>query len=234
MREGIMEAKSSSFNQGHRERLREKLFVSGGDALYDYELLELLLMASIPRKDVKPLAKALIARFGDLAGVFTASPEELMQVDGVKETTAAVIKTVQQCAVHMLKIKAAKAPIIDSWEKIIDYCRAVIGCNKEESLRIIFLDSKNRMITDEQQNKGTINHTPLYPREVVKRSLELRAASIIIVHNHPSGDVNPSKDDIAMTSQIKQALLAVNIILHDHIIVSQSGYFSFRNSGFMR
>ena len=156
-----------------------------------------------------------------------------METEGVKETTAAAIKTVQQCAIRMLKVKASSAPIIDSWEKIIDYCRAAMGNNKEESLRIIFLDSKNRMIADEQQNKGTINHTPLYPREVLKRSLELRAASIILIHNHPSGDVNPSKEDIAMTSQIKQALLAVNIILHDHIIVSQSGYFSFRNSGFI-
>ncbi|MBR7158317.1 MAG: DNA repair protein RadC [Alphaproteobacteria bacterium] len=228
-----MEVNSTSVNHGHRERLREKLLSAGGETLADYELLELLLMTAIPRKDVKPLAKTLIAKFGDIAGVFTASPQELMETEGVKETTAAAIKTVQQCAIRMLKVKASSAPIIDSWEKIIDYCRAAMGNNKEESLRIIFLDSKNRMIADEQQNKGTINHTPLYPREVLKRSLELRAASIILIHNHPSGDVNPSKEDIAMTSQIKQALLAVNIILHDHIIVSQSGYFSFRNSGFI-
>ncbi len=225
--------KNNPNNTGHRERLREKLFSAGGETLYDYELLELLLMAAIPRKDVKPLAKSLIAKFGDLPGVFTATPEELIEIDGIKETTAAIIKTVQQCAIRMLKIKASSAPIIDSWEKIIDYCRITIGCNKEESLRIIFLDYKNRMITDEQQNKGTINHTPLYPREVLKRALELRAASVILVHNHPSGDVNPSKDDISMTAQLKQALLALNIVLHDHIIVSQSGYFSFRNAGFL-
>ncbi|WP_413205058.1 RadC family protein [Rhodospirillum sp. A1_3_36] len=215
---------------GHRARLRER-FLANPDALPDYELLELLLFQAHPRGDVKPLAKALLAEFKTYAGVITATPEALTRVEGVGEAAVAALKTAEVSATRLLKSKVMNQPILGSWERLLDYCHAAMDHRPTEQFRLLFLDNRNRLIADELQQKGTVNHTPVYPREVARRALELHACAVIMVHNHPSGDPTPSAADQDMTLSVRDALRAVGVGLHDHVIVSKGGHLSFRSQG---
>jgi DNA repair protein RadC len=216
---------------GHRQRLRERFLAGGADALPDYELQELLLFQARPRGDVKPLAKALIARFRSFAGVMAASPEELATVDGVGDAAIVTLKTVQAAALRMSRQELIDRPVINSWKKLLDYCHAAMAYEKVEQFRLLFLDGKNALIADEVQQKGTVNHTPVYVREVVKRALELGASAIVMCHNHPSGDPSPSKDDIAMTREVAAAADKLGIALHDHLIIGRKGHSSLKSMG---
>jgi DNA repair protein RadC len=189
----------------HRQRLRERFLKGGADAMPDYELLELVLFAAIPRRDTKPLAKALIAAFGSFADVIAASPERLRQVSGVGDAVVATLKTVDAAAQRLSRGKVMGRTVLSSWEALLDYCTAAMSRAETEEFRVLFLDRKNALIADERHQHGTVDHTPVYPREVVKRALELNASAIILVHNHPSGDPTPSRGDIAMTREIVQA-----------------------------
>jgi DNA repair protein RadC len=217
---------------GHRDRLRER-FLASPDALPDYELLELLLFMAIPRRDVKPIAKTLIARFGNLAGVMNASLADLEGVVGVSENTAVAIKTIQTAGLRLMKQDLARKPILNSWQRLLDYLHASMAHEKKEHFRLLFLNKKNELIADEIQQSGTVDHTPAYPREIMKRALELNATALILVHNHPSGDSTPSQADIDMTKQILAAAAPFNIMVHDHLIVSRSGTTSFKSLGLM-
>ncbi len=214
---------------GHRQRLRERFLATDGEGMPDYELLELLLAAAIPRQDVKPLAKALIDKFGGFAGVLTATPAALTKVPGLGEAAAVSLKVVQAAARRLARQQAREGDVLSSWDKLLDYVRIAMGHEPVEQLRLLFLDRKNRLIADEVQQRGTVDHTPLYPREVVKRALELGASALILVHNHPWGDPTPSKDDIAMTRELKAAAEHLGIVLHDHVVIGRGGdYRSFR------
>lgn len=216
---------------GHRKRLRDR-FLSGA-GLQDYELLELLLAQSQPRIDTKPAAKALIRKFGSFAAVMAAPPEQLQEVDGVGPAATVIIKVVQTCALRMAQQDVTRRDVIGSWKKLIDYCRMAMAEEKTEQFRLLFLDSKNSLIADEKQQHGTVNHTPVYPREVVKRALELGASAIILVHNHPSGDPTPSQDDIAMTKEVAAAAEKLGIAVHDHIVIGRKGHTSLRTMGYL-
>lgn len=222
---------------GHRDRLRAKLLTAVRsdtvDTVANYELLELLLFLAIPQRDVKPLAKDLIARFGSLGKVLSADPDQLMKVKGIKENAVAALKTVQVAAIHMLRDDVMDQPVLSSWDRLLDYCHASMAYRETEQFRILFLDRKNRLIADELQQKGTVDHTPVYPREVVKRALELHSSAVILVHNHPSGDPQPSRADIDMTQRIKEAMLPLGLVLHDHLVIGRSGYCSFRADGLL-
>ena len=216
---------------GHRERLRERFLASGLESLQDYELLELLLFSAIPRRDTKPIAKALMKRFGSFGEVISASPDDLKDIDGIGDSVAVTLKAVQAAAQRLLQTKIKAGPVISSWNDLIAYCTAQMAYNPIEQFRVLYLDRKNKLTTDEAQQEGTADHTPVYPREVVKRALELNASAIIVVHNHPSGDPKPSRADIEMTRKIKEAAAAVNITLHDHVIVGRGGHVSFKSDG---
>jgi DNA repair protein RadC len=216
---------------GHRQRLRDRFLAGGSGALADYELLELLLCQALPRIDTKPLAKALIKRFGSFAGVMAAPPADLQEIKGVGEAAAVMIKTVQAAALRMSQQEIAQREVIGSWKKLLDYCRMAMAEEKNEQFRLLFLDNKNALIADEVQQRGTVNHTPVYPREVVKRALELGATAIIMVHNHPSGDPTPSADDIAMTREVAEAAEKLGISLHDHIVIGRKGHVSLKSQG---
>jgi DNA repair protein RadC len=218
---------------GHRQRLRQRFLRGGADALPDYEMLELLLCLGIPQKDVKPLAKDLLARFGGFAEVMNAEATALMEVPGVKENAAAAIKIVGAAAQRLARIEVLNRPILSSWDKLLDYCRISLAHLDREQFHLLFLDRKNGLIADEVQQKGTVDHTPLYPREVVKRALEKNASAIILVHNHPSGDPTPSRADIDMTRQVEDAAKAVGIALHDHLVIGRTGHTSFRAMGLL-
>ncbi len=213
---------------GHRERLRQRFNSGGADALPDYELLELVLFRSLPRRDTKLIAKALIEKFGSFAEVISAEPERLTEVKGIGDTVVIDLKLIQAAALRLSKGSVLKKTALHSWSQLLDYCRAAMAYKTTEQFRILFLDKKNFLIADEIQGQGTVDHTPVYIREVIKRSLELSASSIILVHNHPSGDVTPSRADIDMTNRIIQAAEKLDIIVHDHIIVGRDGHASFR------
>jgi len=215
---------------GHRQRLKEK-FLAEPKALADYELLEMLLFAASPRKDVKPMAKKLINKFGSFAKVCAASVSDLKTIDGLGITGIATIKAVQESASRMLITEAKEKTVISNWAKLIEYLRIEMGHLKEEQFRALFLNSKNMLLLDEVQNEGTINHTMAYPREIVKRALEVGAASIILAHNHPSGDLTPSRSDIDLTQQIVNAAKPLGISIHDHVIISQDCHYSFKSKG---
>ncbi|ARJ67695.1 hypothetical protein WV31_19560 [Magnetospirillum sp. ME-1] len=229
---GLAEAPEKPDHKGHRERLRNR-FIEAPEALPDYELLELLLGAAIPQKDTKPLAKALIKRFGSFADVITADVEDLKTVDGIKDVAAATLKVVREAAIRLARAPVINASVISSWEVLLDYCRTAMNTLPTEQFRLLFLDRKNTLIADEVQQTGTVDHTPLYPREVVKRALALHASAIIMVHNHPSGDPKPSRADIDMTRAVKDALNAVGIQLHDHVVVGRKGHASFKAMGLL-
>lgn len=218
---------------GHRQRLRERFTATGGDGMPDYELLELLLAQAIPRRDVKPLAKDLLERFGSFAGVITADPDRLAAVKGMGDSSAAALKVVQAAAVRLLQQQVVGRDVIDSWDRLVDYCTAAMAHEPVEQLRLLFLDRKNVLIADEVQQQGTVDHTPLYTREVVKRALELSASALIVVHNHPSGDATPSQGDIRMTKELREALEKIGIALHDHLVIGRHGHESFRAKGLL-
>ena len=223
------EAPEKPHHLGHRERLRERFLNGGADALPDYELLELLLTLARPRVDCKPLAKELLKRFGGLPALMAADPDRLRGIDGVGDSTVTALKIVQAMAQRMLKRDVLDKPVLDSWNKVLDYCHSVMAQQREEQLRLFFLDSRNALVADEMQSKGTVNHTPLYVREVVKRALELGASALIMAHNHPSGDPSPSREDIALTREVRKALETVGVSLHDHIIIGRKGHVSLRS-----
>ena len=216
---------------GHRDRLRQRFIEGGADALPDYELLELILFMAIPRRDVKPIAKDLINQFKDMNGVFSATPLQLQQVKGISETTAIALKSIQAAGLRMLKQDLMARPLLNSWQRLIEYCEATMARETKEHFRILFLNKKNELIADEVQQSGTVDHTPAYPREIMKRALELGATALILVHNHPSGDPTPSQADIDMTKQIINAAQPFEILIHDHLIVSRGGTNSFKTMG---
>ena len=218
---------------GHRERLRARFLKGGADAMPDYELLELTLFAAIPRRDTKPLAKALLKRFGSFAEVIAAPRERLLEIPGVGMSVANQLKIVQAAAQRLAKTKVLGRPALSSWSALLDYCTAAMARSETEEFRVLFLDRKNHLIADEVQNRGTVDHTPVYPREIIKRALELGASSIILVHNHPSGDPTPSKADIAMTREIAGAAKALSIAVHDHLVIGRGGHASFKSLGLL-
>jgi DNA repair protein RadC len=213
---------------GHRDRLRARFMDVGGDAVPDYELLELVLFRSIPRRDVKPIAKELLKRFGSFAEVLAASPARLTEVDGIGESVVTDLKIVEASARRLAKGEVAKRPVLSSWTSVIDYCRTAMAFMDKEQFRLLFLDKRNALIADEVQQSGTVDHTPVYPREVVKRALELSASALILVHNHPSGDPTPSSADVKMTREIIEVAKPLGITVHDHIIVGREGHASLK------
>ena len=217
---------------GHRSRLRER-FKKAGGSLADYELIELLLMAAMPRRDVKPIAKALLKRYGSFAAVLNADFRSLIETNGIGEVAAVSLKAVREAAVRLLQDDVMDQPILSNWQSLMDYCRAAMGHGKTEQFRILFLNGRNVLIADELQQEGTVDHTPVYPREVIKRALDLGASALILVHNHPSGDPTPSQADIEMTRDLQGAGDKLGIALHDHIVVSKSGNTSFKTLGLL-
>lgn len=213
---------------GHRERLRNRYRDGGDAALADYEILELLLFRLIPRRDTKPIAKALLTRFGTLGGVFGAPVSLLKEVKGVGDAVALELKLVASVAQRMLKSELTGKPVLSSWKSLIDYCHTAMAHEAREQFRLLFLDKRNALIADEVQGLGTVDHTPVYPREVVKRALELSATAVILVHNHPSGDPTPSRADIDMTKTIIDTAKPLGITVHDHVIIGKNGHVSFR------
>jgi DNA repair protein RadC len=219
---------------GHRKRLRERFLAGGPEALADYELLELVLFGANPRADVKPLAKRLLAAFdGDFAEVIAADPERLKRIEGLGDVALVTLKAIHAAAVRLSRTKLKAKPVIGAWAQLLDYCQAQMAREPIEQFRVLFLDRKNVLIADERQNRGTVDHTPVYPREVVKRALELNASALIVVHNHPSGDPTPSQADIAMTREIQRAAAAIGIVLHDHLVIGRAGHASFKNLGLL-
>ncbi|MGB4056714.1 MAG: DNA repair protein RadC [Alphaproteobacteria bacterium] len=216
---------------GHRDRLRQRFAENGAEALADYELLELVLFLAIPQRDVKPLAKTLLARFGGLAEIMNAPMEELVKIEGIKENTAIALQSITALSTRAMKNELMKKPILNSWARLMDYCVATMAHETREHFRVIFLSKKNEMIADEILGSGTVDHAPAYPREIMKRAIELGATALILVHNHPSGDSRPSQADIDMTRNIIRAAEPFNILIHDHVIISKNGYSSFKNQG---
>ena len=225
------EAASSPGYLGHRKRLRERFLAGGAEALPDYELLELLLFSALPRRDTKPIAKALIAEFGSFADVISATPDRLMQIDGVKDSAVTIFKAVQAAAQRLTKAGITNGPLLNNFLEVIDYCKTTIALDAVEQFRVLFLNGKLRLIKDESLGRGTVDMALAYVREIVKRALEVGAKSIVLVHNHPSGDPKPSQTDIETTRRIKDACATVGIFLHDHIVVARGGYVSFRQKG---
>lgn len=219
--------------EGHRERMRARILAGQGETMADYEMLEMVLFIALPRVDTKALAKTLIARFGSYAAVIAAPPEELVQVKGIGESAVATLKVVQLAAQRLARAEVLDRPVLNNWDRLMDYLHAVLARERVEQFRVLFLDTRNRLLADEAQARGTVNHTPVYPREVVKRALELKATALILVHNHPSGDPTPSRDDLEMTQEVKRAASALSIVLHDHVIVGNGRWLSFRREGLL-
>jgi DNA repair protein RadC len=218
---------------GHRQRLKDRFVKAGPGALADYELLELLLFLAVPRRDVKPLAKKLLDAFGSFAEVISAEPARLEEISGIGEGAIIAFKLVREGALKLSRDQLLEKPVIGSWSALLDYCRASMAFHKKEQFRILYLNRKNVLIADELQQEGTIDHTPVYPREVIKRALELGASALLLVHNHPSGDPTPSRDDIAMTKEIRDASKKLGVAVHDHVIISKAGHASFKAMGLL-
>lgn len=222
-----------SYIKDHRQRLRERFARGGESAVEDYELFELVLFRAIPRQDVKPLARKLLDTFGDFNGAVSAPRESLARVKGVGEAVITELKVVEAAAHRLAQTRVIDRQAISGWDALVNYCRTVMAHRETEQFRILFLDRKNVLIADEAQARGTVDHVPVYPREVVKRALELNASALILVHNHPSGDPAPSDTDIAVTRQIQEAAEVLSITLHDHLVVGVTGEFSFRAEGYL-
>lgn len=218
---------------GHRARLRTRLLDSGGDALADYELVEYLLSLAIPRRDTKPLAKALLKEFGSLAELVSADPENLRRVSGMGDSSVAALKIVQAVSLALLKGRVTGRPILGSWSALLDWLRADMGAIQVERVRVLHLDVRNQLIRDEVMSEGTVDQSAIYVREVAKRALELASSSVVLVHNHPSGSPEPSRQDILVTREIAVALKNLGIDLHDHVIIGGEGHYSFRGAGLL-
>lgn len=225
--------KPEPHHTGHRDRLRERFLKSGVDGLQDYELLEVILFSAIPRRDVKPLAKQLLSQFGSLSGILSASIVDLQKVKGLSENAAVLFKTIHALTQKMLKNDMEQKPILGSWQKLLDYCHVALAHEKREHFRVLFLNRKNQLMSDEVQQTGTVDQAPVYPREIVKRALELGASAVILVHNHPSGDPTPSDADITMTNEIIRAAATMDILVHDHLIISRNGHVSLKSLGLL-
>lgn len=214
--------------------MREKLLERGAESLADYELLEMLLFLAFKKGDTKPLAKSLINQFGSYAAVLSAESEALFEIPGLGTHSVAAIKLVQASAVRLARVELAEAPILNNWDKLIGYLTMAMAHEPVEQFRLLYLDNRNRLIADEIASRGTVNHTQVYVREVVRRALETKATALILVHNHPSGDPSPSRDDVEMTREIQSAIALLDITLHDHVIIGKAGWLSFRREGFLR
>ncbi|WP_417205594.1 RadC family protein [Antarctobacter sp.] len=225
--------KLPSYIRDHRARLRERFLIGGADALPDYEMLELVLFRAIPRRDVKPLARHLLETFGDFNGVLSAPQHRLREVKGVGDAVLTELKIIEAAAHRLAQSRILGKHVLSSWDALLDYCQTTMAHRDTEQFRILFLDRKNVLIADEAQARGTVDHVPVYPREVVKRALEVNASAIILVHNHPSGDPTPSQADIDMTAQIQMAAEALGITLHDHLVIGKSQELSFRSEGLL-
>jgi DNA repair protein RadC len=223
--------KEVGYGEGHRERLRDRLLENGGDGLLDHELVEYLLTLAIPRMDTKPLAKQLIAHYGGLSALFTADAESLLQQKGIGARSAAAIKIVQAAALRMLSEPVREQPILTSWQSLLDYLRADMAHLTIERVRVLYLNSKNMLIRDDVAGEGSIDQAPIYTREIIRRAIDLGAAAVILVHNHPSGDSAPSRQDIQMTREIADAGKKLGIQVHDHVIVGKDGISSMRSAG---
>lgn len=222
-----------SYVEGHRARLRERFMEGGAAALPDYELLELVLFRAMPRQDVKPLARLLIDHFGDFNRVISAPVQRLLAVSGVGHAVVQELKIVEAAAHRLARAKVMHRPVLSSWDALLDYCRTAMAHRETEQFRVLYLDRKNVLIADEEQARGTVDHVPVYPREVVKRGLELNASALILVHNHPSGDPTPSQQDVTVTGQIQEAAQVMGMTLHDHLIIGKSREVSFRSEGYL-
>ena len=222
------DASGDDHRRGHRSRLKERFARAGRAGVADYEFLELILFRSIPQRDVKPLAKALIGMFGSVAEVLGAPMQRLQEIEGVGLSTALDLKLVEAAGHELAKGAVGKRHVLASWSSVIDYCRASMAFAEKEQFRILFLDKRNGLLADEVQQTGTVDHTPVYPREVMKRALELSASAIILVHNHPSGDPTPSDADIRMTREIADIAKPLGVVVHDHIIVGRNGHSSLK------
>ena len=229
----LSQGRLPSYIKDHRKRLRTRFLEGGAQAVPEYELLELVLFRAIPRQDVKPLARRLIDQFGDFNAVLSADHDALRKIEGVGDAVILELKIVEAAAHRLSRARVMQRQIVSSWDALLDYCHATMAHRTTEQFRILFLDTKNAVIADEEQAKGTVDHVPVYPREVVKRALELNAAALILVHNHPSGDPTPSQADIDMTRQIVQAAGTLAISVHDHLIIGKSCELSFRSEGLL-
>ncbi len=226
--QGLEDSRPADNRIGHRQRLRERFRSNGPDSLAEYELLEMYLFAALPRRDTKPIAKELIRTFGSFAEVISAPRARLLEITGVGERVVDDLKLVQTAAIKLSQKSVRQRTLLGSWSSVLEYCHSSMAYADKEQFRILFLDRKNVLITDEVQQEGTVDHTPVYPREVVKRALELSASGIILVHNHPSGDPTPSRADVDMTKRIIEATEKIGITVHDHIIVGREGHASLR------
>ncbi|MEQ8899791.1 MAG: DNA repair protein RadC [Roseovarius sp.] len=222
-----------SYIRDHRQRLRARFLDGGARAMPDYEMLELVLFRAIPRRDVKPLARTLLETFGDFAGVISASAERLLAVSGVGEAVICELKVVEAAAHRLAQARVMNRAVISSWDALLSYCRASMAHRETEQFRVFYLDRKNVLIADEEQARGTVDHVPVYPREVVRRALHHNASALILVHNHPSGDPTPSAADIDMTAQVARAAEVLGITLHDHVVIGRAGEVSFRADGYL-
>ncbi|MDG1171019.1 MAG: DNA repair protein RadC [Sulfitobacter sp.] len=222
-----------SYIRDHRQRLRARFMAGGPGAMPDYELLELVLFRAIPRRDVKPLARALMDQFGDFNRVISASEMRLRDVSGVGDAVIVELKVVEAAAQRLARAKVLQRHVVSSWDALIDYCHTTMAHRETEQFRVLYLDRKNVLIADEEQGKGTVDHVPVYPREVAKRALELNASALILVHNHPSGDPTPSASDIEMTARVAAACDALGLTLHDHLIIGKSTELSFKSEGYL-
>jgi DNA repair protein RadC len=225
---GVEKEKQDRHFLGHRQRLRARFIEAGDEALADYELLELVLFRSIPRRDVKPLAKALIKKFGSFAEVITARPDRLRETSELGEGAISDFKVVEAAARRLARESVQKRPVMASFKDVIDYCRSAMAYSDREEFRVLFLDKRNAILADEVMSKGTVDHTPVYPREIVRRALELGSTALILAHNHPSGDPTPSTADIRMTEEIVSVSSMMGIVVHDHLIIGKHGHASFK------
>lgn len=228
-----VKTKQPSYIRDHRARLRERFLNGGADALPDYEMLELVLFRAIPRRDVKPLARALLDQFGDFNGVLSAPYDRLEQVSGVGAAVICELKIIEAAAHRLSRSRVIQRHVLSSWDALLDYCHTTMAHRETEQFRVLYLDRKNVLIADEAQAQGTVDHVPVYPREVVKKALQINASALILVHNHPSGDPTPSPEDIDMTQRIQDAASALGIILHDHLVIGKSTEVSFRSAGLL-
>ena len=231
--ETLSRGRLPSYISDHRKRLRDRFLSCGATALADYELLELVLFRAIPRQDVKPLARLLLEVFGDFNRVLSAPVSRLSDVKGVGVSVIAELKIVEASAQRLARSRILNQHVISSWDAVLDYCHTTMAHRDTEQFRVLYLDRKNALVADEAQSQGTVDHVPVYPREVVKRALELNASALILVHNHPSGDPTPSQADIAMTRQIQTAAEALGLTLHDHLVIGRSRELSFRSAGLL-